>query len=424
MQHIKLFTFCFLISLFQANVLKSMERNRPAERISREFKERDGLSNFFVKALRGDSLKVAYLGGSITAQNGWRVYSLDWFRQRFPQAVFAEINAAIGGTGSKFGVFRLPEHVLKYKPDLVLVEFAVNDEREPRESILRSMEGIVREIRNQNPKTDICFVYTFCESFLRILEKQQLPPSVLAMEEVAQHYGIPSINYEIEVSKRLQDHSLILKSNEKQVNGVKVFSPDGVHPFTETGHTIYFDVLKRSFEKMDQHRQAKKQKLIKPLCPGFFAHAHMAEPGQASFSGEWSRLDTTSIAVSGFKKLISHVAQSHQTGATMHLKFKGQAIGFCDIMGPNAGRVILEIDGSVKDTISRFDQYCTYYRLNNYIFDNLRYSVHHAVFRVLADPFDKAAILKTGGKEMKNPQDYKENNWSVGKILIDGRLIP
>jgi len=42
-----------------------------------ELNIRDGLPNFFMKVLKGDSVKVAYLGGSITAQNGWRVYSLD-----------------------------------------------------------------------------------------------------------------------------------------------------------------------------------------------------------------------------------------------------------------------------------------------------------------------------------------------------------
>ena len=61
-----------------------------------ELKVRKGLPTFFAKALNGDSIKVAYLGGSITAQEGWRVYSLEWFKSRFPKAVFSEINAAIG----------------------------------------------------------------------------------------------------------------------------------------------------------------------------------------------------------------------------------------------------------------------------------------------------------------------------------------
>lgn len=34
----------------------------------------------------GHAVKVAYLGGSITKQEGWRVHSLNWFKERFPNA--------------------------------------------------------------------------------------------------------------------------------------------------------------------------------------------------------------------------------------------------------------------------------------------------------------------------------------------------
>lgn len=421
---IKSIIFFFVISLFQFLFLSAIGGNRFKNNNLKEFNIRGGLPNFLTKAQRGDSVTVAYLGGSITAQEGYRLLSFKWLQQQFPNSRFRQVNAAIGGTGSRFGVFRLEEQVLKYKPDLIFVEFAVNDARETREQILRSMEGIVREIWERNSNTDICFVYTISEPFVDILKNRQLPPSVLAMEEVAQHYNIPSINFQIEITKRLQDNSLILKNKDKQVDGVEVFSPDGVHPFIETGHVIYFDILKRSFELLDKKQKGKAHKLARPLIANFFAHAHMIEPGLASFSGEWSMLDATSIVVSRFKKLIDHVAQSHHTGAILHMNFEGQAIGFCDIMGPDAGRVIVEIDGMVKDTIYRFDKYCTYYRLNNYIVDDLKDTKHEIVFRVLADPFDKTKILKQLDNDMKNPDEFKEYSWSVGKILIDGELLP
>ena len=54
---------------------------------------RTGLPNFIAKCERGDTVKVAYFGGSITAQAGWRIYSLDLLRTAFPQAKFVEIYA-------------------------------------------------------------------------------------------------------------------------------------------------------------------------------------------------------------------------------------------------------------------------------------------------------------------------------------------
>ena len=47
---------------------------------------RGGIPNFVAKAEAGKELKIAYLGGSITAQNGWRPKTLAWFRDRLPAA--------------------------------------------------------------------------------------------------------------------------------------------------------------------------------------------------------------------------------------------------------------------------------------------------------------------------------------------------
>jgi len=88
---------------------------------------RKGLPNFKAKLDAGKNVRIAYLGGSITAAPGWRVLSRDWFQEKYPQAKVDEIHAAIGGTGSDLGVFRLQNDALQHKPDLLFIEFAVND---------------------------------------------------------------------------------------------------------------------------------------------------------------------------------------------------------------------------------------------------------------------------------------------------------
>jgi hypothetical protein len=104
------------------------------------------LPNFLAKAkTAGAEVKVGYLGGSITAQQGWRVKTLAHFQKTWPQAKFSEINAAIGGTGSDLGVFRVKQDVLDQRPDLLFVEFAVNDGGAAPGQIQRCMEGIVRQ---------------------------------------------------------------------------------------------------------------------------------------------------------------------------------------------------------------------------------------------------------------------------------------
>ena len=130
-----------------------------------EVRAREGVGNVMKKIAAGQEVTVAYLGGSITAMNGWRNKTTDWLKATYPKATFKEINASIGGTGSDLGVFRLGRDVLAYKPDLLFVEFATNDGAQRPEQIWRCMEGIVRQTWKQDPLTDIVFTYTITTGF-------------------------------------------------------------------------------------------------------------------------------------------------------------------------------------------------------------------------------------------------------------------
>ena len=194
-------------------------------------------------------MRIAYFGGSITAASGWRVQTLKWFQETFPKATVSEINAAIGGTGSDLGVFRLGHDVLQHKPDLVFVEFAVNDGGASPERIWQAMEGIVRQIWSADPRTDICYVYTFRTGYENDLNKGLCPRAASAMEMLAGHYGIPSINVAMPVCALEREGKLIFKSDEPTPEGVLQFSKDGVHPLTE-GHQIYTDLIARAVMEM------------------------------------------------------------------------------------------------------------------------------------------------------------------------------
>ena len=416
-----IFCFIFVFVFFTADNLLA---SNPDKKAVQELVARKGLPNFFEKAQRGDSIKVAYLGGSITAQNGWRVYSLNWFRELYPQAFFSEINAAIGGTASDFGAFRLQEQVLSFHPDLVFVEFAVNNSGMPEKKTIRSMESIVRKIWETNRTTDICFIYTIKSDYVETEMAGNLPPAAVAMETVADHYEIPSVNFGYEVCRLLSTDQLIFKGEKKEMDGVEVFSPDGVHPYPETGHQVYLTSIKRSFETMRKNQVGNNEAVMpKPLSPDYFSNPQMLDFENANLSAGWEIIMTKEHP--SFTKFSNHLAKigKAKPGETLSFRFKGTAIGIYDIMGPDAGKVLLEIDGTAKDTIYRFDSYCTYSRMNYLLIDNLTDKEHEVVFKVLPGPIDKAAILSTRGNSMTNPDDYKENNWYIGKLLINGSLL-
>jgi lysophospholipase L1-like esterase len=92
------------------------------------------LRRTFAKARRGEPITFGVIGGSIThgaiASSPERAYAervLAWWRARFPQSETRLINAAVSGTGSLYGAFRVQHDLLDANPDVVIVEFAVND---------------------------------------------------------------------------------------------------------------------------------------------------------------------------------------------------------------------------------------------------------------------------------------------------------
>ena len=171
---------------------------------------RDGLPHVFAKLNAHQPVTVAWFGGSITAGSGaskgdetsYRGLVSHWFTDTFPQSHVTNVNAAIGGTGSDLGAFRLGRDVLAHKPDLVFVEFAVNDGGASEAMIVRAMEGIVRQTRRADPDTDVCFVYTFGLNSLPEFRAGRLLHSVQCDEIVAAHYGLPSVNMAVPAAEQ------------------------------------------------------------------------------------------------------------------------------------------------------------------------------------------------------------------------------
>jgi hypothetical protein len=103
------------------------------------------------KALSNSSVKIVFLGGSITAgaaastpENCYAYLVYSWWKDKFPESKFEFINAGVGATTSKFGVARVQEDVLNLKPDMVFTEFCVNDE--DNELYEETYEGLIRRI--------------------------------------------------------------------------------------------------------------------------------------------------------------------------------------------------------------------------------------------------------------------------------------
>ena len=105
----------------------------------------------FARLERGERVRLAVVGGSITQgagapsrANQWASRFAEGWRRAFPKATVDLVNAGIGATGSDIGAFRLARDVLAKAPDVVVVEFSVNDA--PGEARAASYEGVLRQL--------------------------------------------------------------------------------------------------------------------------------------------------------------------------------------------------------------------------------------------------------------------------------------
>ncbi len=401
---------------------------------AQECRPRNGLSNFLSKVSQpGAEVKIGYLGGSITAQPGWRVKTLAHFQKTYPQAKISEINAAIGGTGSDLGVCRLKQDVLDLKPDLMFVEFAVNDGGASPDQIFKCMEGIVRQTWRTLPECDICFVYTLTEALAPAMLDGKFQRSASAMEKIADHYGIPSIHMAMEVAKLAKAGKLLWKAKmpktdeEKKAIGDKfVFAPDSVHPHVETGHELYLQAIVRSLELIQAASKTKgAHTLPTPFVANNYEQAKLVPIHEVTLSKGFTALDAKTDEFG--KRWANRMTSLHKgtkPGETITFKFKGTRCAIYDIVGPDCGQVIVTLDDQPTKIVPRFDAYCTYHRLSSLMIgSDLPDIVHSVKIEIHPDQPDKAAILAKNKNTIDKPERFNGTAFYPGALLLVGEVV-
>ena len=412
---------------------------------AQEVHVRDGVGNFLAKLKAGKTVSVAYLGGSITAMNGWRNMTTDWLRKANTNAVVKEVHAAIGGTGSDLGVFRVGHDALRHKPDLLFVEFATNDGGAKPESIWRSMEGIVRRTWKQNSHTDIIFVYTITTSMTNDYLKGVCNRSASAMEQLADHYGIPSICFGPRVIEYLAADKLVMSAKEyeqavskddldreKKIKALIakdpriLFARDGVHP-TEKGHQIYLVSVANGFREMwNIPATNHAPRLAKPFVKNNLDAAKMVPVRPEMMYGSWRKLAENDTTAKAFSNRTGDIWYAREPGDTISFKFKGTCCKIYDLLGPDGGQVWITVDGvRNRRPVPRFDSYCTYHRIATLgIYDGTN-GIHEVTIEVDKNEPSRQAVafrLQNPDAELSSPK-YRGTKFWPSQILLVGDLV-
>lgn len=185
-------------------------------------------------ARNGENITIAYIGGSITegldVQPAERYVTLSY--HEFADAYcnggkVTCINAGLSGTPSNLGVLRLQRDVLDYQPDIVFVEFAVNDGQDFQEK--QCFESLIRTILEQENEPAVVLIFNRTENGYTC-------QSIMGL--TGMYYSLPMISVTDAITTELDEGRMTWRD----------FSNDTVHP-NAYGHRLTADFIAYLFEQ-------------------------------------------------------------------------------------------------------------------------------------------------------------------------------
>jgi lysophospholipase L1-like esterase len=181
------------------------------------------------KAIKQEPITIGFIGGSITQGSlsskpttcyAYKVF--EWWEKKFSAKNFTYVNAGIGATTSQFGVARLDSDLLSLEPDVVFLEYSVNDE--DTEKFQQTFEGCVRKILSSKK-----------EPALFMFNNVQYDSGVNAQRihnEIGKYYDLPIVSMKESIYQAIVDGEIVTSD----------ITPDNLHP-NDAGHDLVAGVI-------------------------------------------------------------------------------------------------------------------------------------------------------------------------------------
>lgn len=266
------------------------------------------LKGFMNRAAKGERLTVGFIGGSITqgfsATDPGKCYAartVAWLRKIYPNTEFAYVNAGIGATDSQFGAARVQEDLLRRLPDLVFVEFSVNDHSTPH--FCETYEGLVRQIYGSASAPAMVLIHNVYYDTGK--------SAAYYHAQVGRHYDLPCISMQNSIYPAVAAGRLPAEK----------ITADFLHP-NDLGHALMASVITNFLEKVMHDKTQEPQKIFPaPLTENAYEHCVRLQysnstPGKSVFVEDMTpQRDITDIFRNGWS--------AGEKGAYLEFAFRG-----------------------------------------------------------------------------------------------------
>ncbi len=302
------------------------------------------LAKVFKKAQAGEKITVAYLGGSITQGSSagdthcYARLTTDWLMAQFPDAEIEYVRAGIGATGSYIGIHRANRDVLAYDPDLVFIDFSVNDTHEHTERNINSYDSLLHKLWKHDSAPAIVTIAMTQEDGTSFQEQHS---------DICLAYDIPMISYREAILDVINNKHIVWDD----------ISDDNIHPNTP-GHRVLTELittyLQGVIDNIDTIDAESESDFSKPFTSNKYENADILTPENttpADATG-WS---TETTVFGNFGGVWSARSNDGTFSDVSPLKFEVEAknIGvFYAKLTSKGGMFDVKVDGEVVKTIN------------------------------------------------------------------------
>ncbi len=293
------------------------------------------------RAKKGESITLGFFGGSITAGSGagegknYVRCVTDYFKEKFPDAEIKCVNAGIGATGSRLGVFRIEGDVLTAKPDILVIDHSVNDngdETRSPGSTNQTYECVIRKALLSGAAVVplcVCNREGVCQQDMNFA--------------LAAHYDLPFISMLDGI------YMPLIKSGHYAWED---YSGDSVHPNAE-GHAMLAELICNYFETvLTDECVAVEYKIPDPLFGDRYMNTEMLD-GSSLLP---DALGAFRVGDAGFHQFKGGWI-AEDKGESMRFTLKGcREVLIAFVREPNekAGSVLIEANGKGTEINSFF----------------------------------------------------------------------
>ncbi len=290
------------------------------------------------RALFSKKMTIGFLGGSITENrvpHNWPESIIRFFLSEYKGLQLTIENAAIGATGSDFGLMRVDQDIISRKPDLVFIEYAVNDFWTKSQMRIEQMEGIIRKLKRYG-QCDIILIYTYLQDMYEDLSYHRMPLIVSEYENIASHYHMNSIFSGYYAFQKVRQG--LLRFEE--------WLPDGLHP-QYIGSEIYAEPIIEGIKNGLSYPIIDQSSLPKPLEMNNWENARLIPLSSIHLP------ETFYLKRSSTQAFVDQVIYSSAIGATLNIPFTGRGIVLVFDFGKRSSELKYSIDGGEVEVTKR-----------------------------------------------------------------------